>query len=171
MRCAVHLAHNDTCFVIISDDEDARSRAFQALTAHKGEGKAQREEEETVRTEESEGKRTVVVGWVGGGTGQRVMYERNAELFHSGMDHEQTAKSERDVLSGMDSAFADWLVFTQVCRSGCQACAPNNQSLVTLQSMSPPATCTLNPTPYTLHPTPYTLHPTPYTVMRCDGMK
>jgi len=112
----VQLAHNDSCFVIISDDEDARSRAFHALTAHKGEGKeAQQEEEETVRSEESEGKRTVVVGWVGGGTGQRVMYERNAELLHSGLDHEQMAKSERDVLSGMDSAFADWIVFTQVC--------------------------------------------------------
>ena len=140
VRCAVQLAHNDSCFVIISDDEDARSRAFHALTAHKGEGKeAQQEEEETVRSEESEGKRTVVVGWVGGGTGQRVMYERNAELLHSGLDHEQMAKSERDVLSGMDSAFADWIVFTQVCvytqvcRSACQVCSANILCLGTLQ--------------------------------------
>jgi len=121
VRCAMQLAHNDSCFVIISDDMDARARAFHALTANKGEeGEAKGKEE--VRTETVQGNRDMVVGWVGGGTEQRVIYERNTKLFHSGMDHAQTTESEQDLLLGMNSAFADWFVFTQVRRSGCGAC-------------------------------------------------
>ena len=101
VRCGREVAHNDTCFVVVSDDPEARARAFQALA-------------QTPPHAPAAGG--VVVGWVGGGTGQRVMCQMDeAVLFHSGLDHHQRqrAPSEDAVGAGMDGAWADWLVMSQ----------------------------------------------------------
>jgi hypothetical protein len=53
------------------------------------------------------------VGWVGGESGQRVVYEDAPVLFHSGMDHLQSAESSQHLRTGIFTAFSDWYVFTQ----------------------------------------------------------
>ena len=122
LRCGRRVAHDDSCFVVISDDLAARRRIFLSLTGggsvtcandsvpHSG---LDRPMHQGGRSDAAKGAwevgKGVLEGVVGGKGPARVMYEE-ALLLYSGMDHNQKVRSEAHLRLGMDGAFGDWFV-------------------------------------------------------------
>ena len=112
LKCARRLAHNDTCFVVISDDLEARHRAFSALrsldapsgAATAGEGDDG--EGNTDNAVHGVDGREETIRSVRGDSKQRVLCERDAALFHVGLDHNQSYQSEAAMRAGQDIMYA-----------------------------------------------------------------